>query len=94
MKIVFLANQFLKAADQHAPLKVKILRGNYGPFVDKQFRKEIYKRSKLKNKYCKNPLEQNVVLYKKQRNKCVPLRRFIKDYSTKIKNGIVTNKNF
>ena len=93
---IFLTNQFLKVVNQHAPLKVKILRGNHAPFVDKQLRKEIHKRSKLRNKYCKNPFEQNAALYKKQRNKCVShRRRYIKAYFTKItKNGIVTNKNF
>ena len=93
---IFLTNQFLKVVNQYAPLKVKILRGNHASFVDKQLRKEIYKRSKLRNKYCINPSEQNAALYKKQRNKCASLRRrCIKDYFTKItKNGIVTNKNF
>ena len=62
---IFLTNQFLKVVNQHAPLKVKILRGNHAPLVDKQLRKEIYKRSKLRNKYCKNPSEQNAALYKK-----------------------------
>ena len=42
------------------------LRGNHAPFVDKQLGKEIYKRSKLRNKHCKNPFEQNAALYKKQ----------------------------
>ena len=93
---IFLTNQFLKVVNQYAPLKVKILRGNHASFVDKQLRKEIYKRSKLRNKYCKNPCEQNAALHKTQRNKFVSLcRRCIKDYFTKItKNGIVTNKNF
>ena len=45
---IFLTNQFLKGVNQHASLKVKILRGNHAPFVDKQLRKEIYKRSKLR----------------------------------------------
>ena len=92
-----MTNQFLNVGNQHARLKVKILRENHTPFVDKQIRKEIYKRSKpRKKKCCKNPCEQNAALYKKQRNQCVSLRRrCIKDYFTKItKNGIVTNKNF
>ena len=38
---IFLTNQFLKVVNQHAPLKVKILRGNHALFVDKQPRKEI-----------------------------------------------------
>ena len=52
---IFLTNQFLKVVNQHAPLKVKILRGNHALFVDKQPRKEICKRRKLRNKYCTNP---------------------------------------
>ena len=82
--------------NQHAPLKLNILRRNHEPFVDKQLRKVIYKRSKLRIKYCKNPSDHNAALCKKQRNKCVSLRRrCIKDYFTKIiKNSIVTNKNF
>ena len=40
---IFLTNQFLKVVNQHAPLKVKILRGNHALFVDKQPRKEIVK---------------------------------------------------
>ena len=31
---IFLTNQFLKVVNQHAPMKVKILRGNHAPFVD------------------------------------------------------------
>ena len=78
---IFLTNQFLKVVNQHAPLKLKVLRENHAPFVDKQLRKEIYKRSKLRNKYCKNCPEQNAASYKKQRSKCVSLRRgCIKDY--------------
>ena len=38
---IFLTNQFLKVVNQHVPLKVKILRGNHAPFVDKLLRKEI-----------------------------------------------------
>ena len=38
---IFLTNQFLKVVNQHAPLKVKILRGNHALFVGKQPRKEI-----------------------------------------------------
>ena len=42
---IFLTNQFLKLVNQHAPLKVKILRGNHAPFAEKQLRKDIYKRT-------------------------------------------------
>ena len=39
--------------NKHAPLKKKILPQNNGPFMTKELRKEIMKRSKLKNKYNK-----------------------------------------
>ena len=45
-----MTNQFLYVENQHARLKVKILRENHTPFVDKQIRKEIYKRSKPRKK--------------------------------------------
>ena len=34
----------------HAPKKVKILRGNHKPHCNKNLRKAIMKRSRLKNK--------------------------------------------
>ena len=68
---IFLTNQLLKVVNQHGPLKVKILRANHALFIDIQLRKEIYKRGKLRNKYCKTPSKHNAALFKKQRNKCV-----------------------
>ena len=49
----------------HAPLKKKMLKGNQAPFLTKELRKEIYTRSKLKNKYNRNPTEENKAIYKK-----------------------------
>ena len=46
------------------PLK-KILRHNNGPFMTKELRKEIMKRSKLKNKYNKKRNYENWSIYKK-----------------------------
>ena len=39
--------------------------------MTKEFRKAIYNRSRLRNKFCKTSSEENKKLYKKQRNKCV-----------------------
>ena len=50
-----LNNRFLEVVNVHAPLKTKIVRGNDTPFVDKQLRKAIYTRTRLKNKIHKNP---------------------------------------
>ena len=58
---------FLSLLNKHATLEKKILRHNNGPFMTKELRNEIMKRSKLKNKHNKRNYE-NLSLYKKQRN--------------------------
>ena len=68
--------------NEHAPLKTKILRYNNKTFLGKQLRKEIMKRSKLKNLFNKTKnrkisahLKFNVITvsnsYIKQRNNIV-----------------------
>ena len=60
----------------------------------RNLRKEIYIRSRFRNKFCKNPTKENEKLYKKQRNKSVALRRkCVKEYFHNMTdNNIVTNK--
>ena len=58
---------FLSLLNKHATLEKKILRHNNAPFMTKELRNEIMKRSKLKNKHNKRNYE-NLSLYKKQRN--------------------------
>ncbi len=70
-----LTNSFRNLVDKHAPLKTKTVRGNNAPFVTRELKKAIYTRTKLKNKLNKNPTDQNERNYKKQRNKCVSLRK-------------------
>ena len=48
-----LTDKFLGLADKHAPLKKKFVRGNNAPFMNREFQKEIYVRSRLRNKYCR-----------------------------------------
>ena len=78
----FLTTKFQDAVNRHLPLKKKILRGNHAPFIDKEFRKAIYKA--------------NESLFKKQRNKCILLRKkCIKKYFSKVtESGVNTNKEF
>ena len=66
---------FIKVLDKHAPSKKKVIRGNNAPFMNKILSKAFMHRSKLKNKFNKNPTEINKGLYKKQRNYCVNLLR-------------------
>ena len=71
----FLSYLFQSVVNKHAPLKTKIVRGNNVPFVKKTLRKEIYKRSALRNKFLKDSYWQK---YRKQRNKCIKIRKYYK----------------
>ena len=79
-----------------AEIKKKFLRGNQAHFMTKEFCKALYNRSRLTNKFFKIPSEENEQLYKKQRNKCVAIRKkSIRNYFSQIANGnIVTSRNF
>ena len=91
-----LTNVFSNIVNIHAPLKKKILRGNKAPFMNKELRKAIHTRSRLRNKYFKNPTKENETSYKKQRNKCVSLRRrsITQHFSKITSKGIMTDKQF
>ena len=82
--------------DRHVPFKKKMQRGNHAPFISKEMRKAIYTRSRLRNKFCKNPSEENERKLKRQWNLCVSLgRKAIKQYfSNIISKGTATNKEF
>ena len=54
---------FSKIVNKHTPLKKKFLRGNQTPFMNKELRKAIYDRSRLRNRFCKTPTEENEVIY-------------------------------
>ena len=87
---------FRNLLEKHAPLKSKVQRGNSAPFMTPELNRAIYNRSCLKKKYNKNPTYENKTKYKKQRNKCVALRRkAIKHHFRKAtKNGMLSNKAF
>ena len=57
----------------YAPLKHKIIRGNHKPFMSKLLRKEIMKRTHLKNIANKSGLKSDLHAYKRQRNLVVSL---------------------
>ena len=82
--------------NKQAPLKFRFLRHNNNPFMNKEVRKAIMKRSQLKNRYNKNRNYENLYLYKKQRNCCISLLRKIKtNYFKNVKvQDITENKNF
>ena len=59
----FLTNNFINIVNKHAPLKKKFIRGNQVPFMTRNLKKEIYTRTRFRNKFCKNP-----TLLKKMKN--------------------------
>ena len=80
----------------HAPLKEKFVRSNSSPFMNKELSKAIMKRSKLRNVYNKFPTNENMTIYKKQRNLCVKLSKKTKrDYFSNLNiNKVTDNKQF
>ena len=59
--------------DQHAPGRKKYVRGNHMPFIIKTLSKEIMKRTKLRNKFLKDRMEENRNRVVSQRNYCLSL---------------------
>ena len=82
--------------NQHAPRKKKYVRGNNKRFMNKALSKAIIQRTKLRNKFMKNPSAANKFSYNRQRNWCVSLlRKEKKKYFANLNEKDITdNKNF
>ena len=91
-----LTDKFLGIVNKHASLKKKFARGSNALFMNREFQKEIDVRSRLRNKFWVEPSAENKAAYKKQRNKCVKIRRkIIKRYINKVSRKVIeTNKSF
>ena len=57
------------------PINTKMIRFDNNVFVTKELRKEVMKRSKLRNKFNRNRNHGNWCNFKIQRNYCVKLLR-------------------
>ena len=66
---------FTSALNSHVPKKVKLVRGNHKPHLNKKLRKAIMETSRLKNKPNKSKQPTDIASYKKQRNLVVSLNR-------------------
>ena len=86
----------IEILDKMVPLKTKYLRGNHQPFVNKELSKAIVNRTKLRNIYCKNKMDDDRTKYVRQRKYCVNLLRRVKrDYYNNLNTGNITdNKKF
>ena len=78
------------------PIKQKHIRGNQSPFMNKDIHKAIMTRTRLRNRFLKEPTQMNRLIYKKQRNYCVSLiPQNKKQYYVSLNvNHIKDNKNF
>ena len=56
-----------------APLKQKHIRTNHPPFMNKDIHKAIMTRTRLRNRFLKEPTPMNRLAYKKQMNYCISL---------------------
>ena len=81
---------------RHLPLKYRYVRANDCPFMNKELRKTVMLRSKLRNRFKKHETESAKVAYKKQRNICTNLFREAKSdyYSNLNPSSITDNKKF
>ena len=59
---------FLEVLNIHAPNKKKVIRANQKPYITKQLRKAIMRRSYLQNKFYKYRTEELSQAFKKQKN--------------------------
>ncbi len=64
--------------------------------MTKELKKEIYTKSRLKMKFNKQPTKENELNFKRQRNKCVSLRKkaFKQHLKHTTENGLVLNPDF
>ena len=81
---------------KHAPLKVKKVRGNQGPFMTKELRKAIMNKSKIRQKYQKWPSRENFLALTEAKTFCNKLSKSVKKaYFHKVSGkGFVNNTTF
>ena len=91
-----ITENFLEAIVKYAPLKKKLVRDNQEPFMNRDFQKEIYTRTRPKNKNWRDPSRENQLAHKKQRNLCVSIRQIsLTNYLNKFPDkGFETNKSW
>ena len=95
-KYNILSDSIRALIDKHAPLKNKKIRGNDKPFVTKELRLAIMKRSRLRNKYNKWSSRENYTAYRLAKRQCDRLTDEAKTqyFCNATAKGAMTNKEF
>ena len=80
----------------YAPIKRRFTRANNSPFMNKTLSKAVMTRSRLRNRYIKNPTAENKANYTKYRNYCTGLfRKEKRTYYSNLDLKLITdNKKF
>ena len=86
----------VRLLNHYAPIKVRYVRANNSPFMNKTLAKAVMTRSRLHNRYIKNPTPENKIKYTKYRNYCTGLfRKEKKSYYNNLDiKHITDNKQF
>ena len=66
---------FKTIVDQHTLLKTEFIRGTHAPFINKALSKAIMHKSELHNMHKKLKMKESWEAFKRQRNKCVSIKR-------------------
>ena len=61
--------------NKHTPMKKMNIRGINAPFMNKILSKAFMHRARLKNNFNKEPSEENKILYKRQINFCLIIKK-------------------
>ena len=70
--------------DTYAPIKKRPVCANDAPYMNNALRKSVMTKSRLKNKYTKDPTVENSRKYKKQRNYYVNLLKKLRGHITEV----------
>ena len=74
--------------DKHAPIKIRRVRGNQAPFMNKELSKAIMNKSRIRNRYLKWPSRENFLALKISKNKSNSvLRKTKKQYFSDMSKG-------
>ena len=65
----------VRLLNYYAPIKERHIRANNSPFMNKVLAKAVMTRSRLRNKFTRNPTPENRTNYTKYRNYCTALFR-------------------
>ena len=63
-----LTNILYNTLEKHVPSKFKTARGNQAPFINKELRKAIMEKSRLRNRHLEYPSKEKFLAYKNIQN--------------------------